>query len=285
MLARQNNELARRSPEPVMLLTFSQEDVEVIKTTIAFNCTESEFKLFMAVCSSTGLNPIAKQIYPIKRKQKDVDGNYVEKMTIQTAIDGFRLIAQRTGKYRGQVPTLWCGQDGQWKDVWLADEPPAAAKVGVIHKDFDEPLYRVAKYKSYSSGKFLWATMPDVMIAKVAEALALRTAFPQELSGLYSFDEINQADKKNVESFLGVETNYIDVQSIPEVPIEIDKRKLLEREFGTLIKKHGITKEKVLTHLAEAFPGRKSSKDLSDEELESFLLLMIFELEQSTPQE
>jgi phage recombination protein Bet len=266
MLAKQQSNLVKIQPPT---LAFSSEEVEIIKSVVAKGCSDDELRFFLAVCKSTGLNPISKQIYAIKRKSKDSDGNWVERMTIQTAIDGFRLIAQRTGKYRGQIGPYWCGSDGQWKDVWLADEPPAAAKVGVIHADFSEPLYRVAKFKSYTQGQNLWNKMPEVMIAKVAEALALRTAFPQELSGIYTSDEMAQVERQsNVESHLGV----IDVESIPEVPIEAEMsdRKVIEKEIAKFMKQHGISKDVVTTALQNMFPGKTSSKDLSDDELIAF---------------
>lgn len=185
---------------------WTPQQITVLKSLGLEEATESDLGLFFHQCTRTGLDPFAKQIYMIGRKAKE-NGQFVTKYTIQTGIDGYRLIARRAAdrarvKYRTEE-TLWCGEDGAWRDVWLSKQPPAAAKVTVIRDG--EPFTAVATYseyvqlaKDYSSGEMgpnsMWKKMAANQLSKCAEAAALRKAFPQDLSGVYVDAEMHQAD-------------------------------------------------------------------------------------------
>lgn len=174
------------------LSQFSTEKRAIIKKMYCKDCTDDEFELFLNVCEHTGLDPTMKQIHPVKRKSKDGTGS----LTIQTSIDGLRLIADRTGNYvPGREPTF--SYDKQGKLFSATSYIKKRTKDGTWHEVSATAIYN--EYKPKWANDF-WDTKSHIMTAKCAEALALRKAFPAEMSRLHSEEEMHQAETIEVET-------------------------------------------------------------------------------------
>lgn len=186
----------------------------------------------IAICKELALSPTRRQICFMVRYDGREKKNVFSHMI---TVDGLRTIAERSGKYQGQEGPFWCGEDGVWRDVWLDHKkPPVAAKVGVYKQGFQAPLYAVAKFEEYKQTTqdggltMMWKKMPDLMVAKCAESLALRKAFPDELGGIYSHEEMMQSFSE------GGPVSQKEIDQAKEridESIEEDKEKAIQKEF------------------------------------------------------
>lgn len=176
------------------IVSYDERQREIIKSVLGADLTDDELDFALINSQRTGLDIFSRQMHVWKQQGK---------MIMMTSIDGLRLIARRTGKYSGRSEIQWMGADGVWVDAWIKEGHPLAARCSVRHMDDPEPTRAVAlwaefaQYVSTDNGRKLrnlWASKPTVMLGKCAEAAALRAAFPVEMSGFYTEDEINTAE-------------------------------------------------------------------------------------------
>jgi phage recombination protein Bet len=243
--------------------------IDIIKNTIAKEATKEELALFLYQCRRTGLDPLARQIYLVPRNNRVLG---IKTHTIQISIDGSRLIAERSGKYAGQVGPFWCAEDGEWKDVWLKKTNPVAAKVGVLRSDFKEALFAVANFADYNAGTTFWNKFPALMISKCSESLALRRAFPQELSGLYTTEEMPDEDEDEDEQIPQIEEKatkkLTSVTPIIEFNFTNDEHKKLlrgiiaEKKLGSVVIAEKLPKFLEFLKINKAIFEEKNIKEL-----------------------
>lgn len=168
------------------LVPYQAEQINLIKQTVAKGVTDLELKLFLYQAQRTGLDPLSKQIHAIKRWNKGLNR---DEMAIQTGIDGYRLIADRTGQYAGS-------DDPLFEESNTGDLIKATVTVWKLVNGVRCAFSASARWSEYYPGDkqgFMWHSKPFLMLGKCAEALALRKAFPQELSGVYTHEEMQQA--------------------------------------------------------------------------------------------
>lgn len=191
-------------------IQYDKEKIELIKRMYCKDATDEELGLFMHVCKKSGLDPMLKQVYAIKRYDSSTK---TMKLSIQTSIDGYRLIAERTGRYSpGREPTFCYNKEGGIFSATAYIKKMTAD--GTWHEVGATAFFNeyCQKTKEGNPTQF-WLKMGHVMISKCAEALALRKAFPDYLSGIYTDDEMRQADK--IEE---VQSEIIEPKKI-EVPL------------------------------------------------------------------
>lgn len=152
---------------------WTEEQLAALRQIGVDKATPGDLAVFLNYAQRTGLDPFSRQLYMIGRWDARTRS---EKWTIQASIDGLRIVAQRSGDYRGQIGPEWCGPDGAWRDVWLGEDPPAAARVGVLRDGFAAPLYAVALFREYAAtdkdGRLsrMWREKGALMIAKCFDA-------------------------------------------------------------------------------------------------------------------
>lgn len=188
---------------------------ELIKRMYCKNVSDDEFEIFLHTCKRLGLDPRARQIYAVKRGSG---------MTIQTGVDGFRLVAERTGKYApGRETDYKYDKDGR-----LVSATAYVKKLvsGTWHEVPATAFFsEYAVYVGNDLGQF-WKTKPHIMLGKCAETIALRKAFPMELSGVYSTEEMENAEAE------------VDQVKEPKRPFEktIDEYRAMAEEMWTGMK-------------------------------------------------
>lgn len=205
---------------------FSQAHYRLIRNQIAKDLNDGEFQMLMMMAVRFRLDPLARQLTPVVFNAKDQEKRRVSYIT---TIDGYRLVAHRTGQFAGidEPAFTYDQQNGRLTHCSIT--------VYKMVQGIRCPFSAKVRFSEYNTGYNNWKTMPETMIAKVTEAHALRKAFPQELSGIYTDDEMAraQAEQSRVQS-PGVTIGQI--KSITELMgrkgVDIDQLKnVVQRDY------------------------------------------------------
>ena len=219
-------------------LVLSESQKTMIRNTFASGVSPDEFDVLWEIAKARKLNPMLKQIYFVKRF---VSGRG-EVWQPQVSIDGMRAMAERTGKSDGQDEPEFEEKDGA----------PIKCTVRVYRKDWTRPAVGVAYFKEYvqktkegQPTKF-WRDMPHTMLAKCAESLAMRKAFPEDMSGLYTAEEMSQAER------VPYDADGVIVDSAPQLPVAKSEPDL-SPELAASVAADKMAKAASVGELQEAF--------------------------------
>lgn len=163
--------------------SWSEQQKKLVFNTVAKGLSAADQALFEAVCLSSGLDPLRKEVYAVVRGGK---------MSIQTGIDGYLKLANQTKELNG-MEVLFYDEDGTESEVWLKKTPPVACLVRVYRKGAQYPFTASCRFDAYKQGGQMWQKFPETMLAKATTTLALRRGFADVIAGIASADEMDQA--------------------------------------------------------------------------------------------
>lgn len=189
------------------LFNDTKDQLDILRKTVAIGATESEFSMFLALCRSTGLNPYKREVWFVKAGGR---------AQIMTGINGFRAIANANGEYDGTELGL-IGPGGEYLPATYPKDDFIGAWAKCHRKDRKIPAEGIAMVAEYDKKFGNWKTMRRVMILKCAESVALRAAFPQQLNGLYTTEEMpREFSETPAATEVAIDKKAVELATSPE---------------------------------------------------------------------
>lgn len=253
------------SKNELVSLDDTLSNLQTVRHIVAPEATDEELQFFALYCTKVNLDPIANQIHFVKRGGRPI---------FQTAIDGYRAIAERTGKYAGSSDPVYDEGLSQYEHIQSKRGFPRTATV-TIRKIMGKQIFEIsatAEWTAYAPGgnqAFMWKKMPYLMLGKVAEALALRKAFPNAFGGIYINEEMHQADDKDYEVVKETKPNIKKIEvkeGVTTGTVEVD----IFKEYKEKIEAAQTKAEK----LTIANQIKEDAPLFSEDELKEFKLLL-----------
>lgn len=174
------------------------------------NITMQEFKMFTSLCKSRKLNPFLKEVYCIKYGNSPatiVVGKdaILKRATLHPQFDGYKSgVIVRTAE--GEI----VNRKGCFK---LDTDELVGSWCEVFRKDWKNSIYASCSFSEINQPKNTsWQKQPCVMSEKTALVRALRSAFVEELSGMYDSAEMDTTNKSST-GFTEEDIQEIDVDT------------------------------------------------------------------------
>ena len=261
----ENRELATINSNNNSQLTFSNDEIETIKKTVAVGASDAELKMFLSIASTYCLNPFLKEIWCIKMGGRAV---------ITTSRDGYLAIANRDKHFRGMVSDVVYSNDNFIK---TKDGVEHSYKVGnrgqivgayalVYRDDRDFPTYFFAPFKDYYKKGGTWDIYPHAMIVKVAEAMSLKRSFA--ISGLVTQEEIGDGDN-NAKS---AEIQQVQIQPKQQQRSKTPEERERKIQLNQLYQRYMAVCDNQKQHVFNAMKkitGKDNSADFTQEDIKN----------------